>query len=119
TCEFSHIYETGQYEIQSLPETSPWAAKYECAPRVRQKDIVDDQPGHVWDYARAGYKVWGMKAHPGTAEVFVYPKCKGGRVVADVVRMDKGHTEGLEPHVTEALVKMIVAAPGGKAQSGG
>ena len=59
-----------------------------------------------------------MKARPGTAEVFVYPKCKGGRVVADVERMDKGHTEGLEPHVTEALVKMIVAAPGGKAQAG-
>jgi hypothetical protein len=33
--------------------------------------------------------------------------------------MDKGHTEGLEPNVTEALVKKIVAAPGGKAQASG
>ena len=41
-----------------------------------------------------------------------------GRVVADVVRMDKGHTEGLEPKVTEELVKMIVAAPGGKVAGG-
>jgi len=36
--------------------------------------------------------------------------------VADVERLDKGHTEGLEPHVTEAIVKLMVAAPGGKAQ---
>ena len=119
TCDFSHIYETGEHEITSLPDSSPWAAKYGCGARIREKDIVDDKAGHVWDYARAGYKVWGMKAGPGTSEVFVYPKCQGGRVVADVVRMDKGHTEGLEPKVTEALVKMIVSAPGGKAQTGG
>lgn len=118
-CDFSHIFEVGQWEIDSLPTTSPWADKFGCATRVREKDIVDSRAGYVWDYARAGYKVWGMKARPGTSEVFVYPKCKGGRVVADVVRMDKGHTEGLEPKVTEALVKMIVGAPGGKAQSGG
>ncbi len=29
----------------------------------------------------------------------------------------KGHTEGLEPGVTEALVKMMAGAPGGKARS--
>ena len=118
-CDFSHIYTTGEYEILGLPTTSPWADKYACGPRVRRKDVVDAKAGYVWDYARTGYKVWGMKARPGTAEVFVYPKCRGGRVVADVVRMDKGHTEGLEPKVTEALVKMIVSAPGGKAQTGG
>jgi len=39
-------------------------------------------------------------------------------LVADVVRLDKGHTEGLEPKVTEELIKMIVAAPGGKLQKG-
>lgn len=114
-CEFSHIFEVGQHEVEALPTTSPWAEKYGCGPRVRRKDIVDTQPGHVWDYARAGYKVWGMKARPGTAEEYVYPKCAGGRVVADVMRMDKGHTEGLEPHVTEELVKLMVSAPGGKA----
>jgi len=118
-CDFSHIFAVGQWEIDSLPETSTWATKYGCGPRIREKDIVDTKPGHVWDYARAGYKVWGMKAQPGTADVYDYPKCQGGRVVADVVRMDKGHTEGLEPNVTEALVKKIVAAPGGKAQFSG
>ena len=115
-CTFSHIFETGDHEIVALPETSPLAEKFGCAARVRRPDVVDDKPGHVWDYARAGYPVWGMKARPGKADVWVYPKCQGGRLVADVVREDKGHTEGLEPHVTEAIVKMIVAAPGGKLQ---
>ena len=31
--------------------------------------------------------------------------------------MNKGHTEGLEPKVTEALIKMIVLAKGGKARA--
>lgn len=115
-CDFSHVFTVGQHEIETLPDTSPWAAKYGCAARVRRPDIVDDRPGYVWDYQRAGYKVWGMKARPGKAEVFAYPGCRDGRVVADVVRIDKGHTEGLEPKVTEALVKLIVSAPGGKLQ---
>ena len=116
SCQFSHIFETGEHEILSLPSTSPLAEQFGCGPRVEQKDVVDDQPGYVWDYARQGYPVWGMKARPGTAHVWVYPKCQGGRLVADVERLDKGHTEGLEPHVTEAIIKLIVAAPGGKAQ---
>jgi hypothetical protein len=118
-CDFSHIHETGEHEITALPETSPWAEKYGCGARVREDDVVDDQPGHVWDYARQGYPVWGMKARPGKAEVFVYPGCKDGRVVADVVRLDKGHTEGLEPKVTEAIIKLMVSAPGGKIAAGG
>ena len=52
-----------------------------------------------------------------SAEVYVYPKCKDGRVVADVVRLEKGHTEGLEPKVTEALVKLMLSAKAGKAQT--
>jgi hypothetical protein len=60
-----------------------------------------------------------MKARPGTAHIWVYPKCHGGRLVADVERLDKGHTEGLEPHVTEAIIKLMVAAPGGKVAKGG
>jgi hypothetical protein len=35
------------------------------------------------------------------------------------MRMDKGHTEGLEPRVTEEIVKMMLAARGGKIQKGG
>ncbi|MET0272620.1 MAG: hypothetical protein ABW360_06485, partial [Phenylobacterium sp.] len=119
TCDFSHIFEVGEHEITALPATSTWAAKYDCAARVRRPDVTDTRAGHVWDYARAGYKVWGLKARPGVAQVYVYPKCQGGRLVADVVRIDKGHTEGLEPKITEALVRMIVAAPGGKLRRGG
>jgi hypothetical protein len=37
-------------------------------------------------------------------------------VIADIARLDKGHTEGLEPNITEELIKMMVAAPAGKAQ---
>jgi hypothetical protein len=32
------------------------------------------------------------------------------------VRIDKGHTEGLEPMVTEALIKLMLSASGGKLQ---
>ena len=52
----------------------------------------------------------GRLPRPGTAEVFEYPHCSGGRIVADVVREGKGHTEGLEPHVTEQLIKLMLSA---------
>jgi hypothetical protein len=46
----------------------------------------------------------------------VYPDAKDERVIADILRIDKGHTEGLEPRITEAIVQLMVAAPGGKAK---
>ncbi|XOV90620.1 MAG: alpha/beta fold hydrolase [Pseudomonadota bacterium] len=115
-CDFSHIYTTGEYEIVGLPDESPWAKRYSCDARVREADIIDDQPGWVEDSNRKGYKVWGMSARPGVAEVFNYPNCRDGRVVADVVRMDKGHTEGLEPKVTERILQLMTSASGGKAR---
>jgi poly(3-hydroxybutyrate) depolymerase len=116
TCDFSHIFAVGEHEIASLPATSSWAAKLGCDARVRRADIVDTQPGQVHDGSRQnpGSAAWGLLPRPGRAEVFVYPDCDGGRVVADVVRIDKGHTEGLEPVVTEALVALMVSASGGK-----
>ena len=57
-----------------------------------------------------------MASRPGTAQIYVYPKCNDGRVVADVVRIDKGHTEGLEPKITAEIVKLMLSAPGGKIQ---
>ncbi len=108
-CDFSHIYATGEHEIEALPEDSPWAEKYQCGSRAREQ-IIDTEPGWVTDSNRQGYPVWGMAARPGTSEVFVYPGCKEDRVVADVVRIDKGHTEGLEPKVTERIVQLMVAA---------
>jgi hypothetical protein len=52
----------------------------------------------------------GLKPGPGRARVFVYPECSDKRVVADVIRLDKGHTEGLEPKVTEEIVKLMLSA---------
>jgi hypothetical protein len=112
--DFSFIYETGQHEMddKGMPETSAWAAKYNCGPRVRRPDVVDEKAGYVYDSTREdpGSDGWGRLPRPGTAEVFVYPNCKDGRVVADVVRVGKGHTEGLEPCVTEQLVKLMLSA---------
>ena len=112
TCDMSYIFTTGDLEIAGLPESSPWAEKYGCAARVRRADIVDDRPGWVYDTTRQGEPnpAWGRTARPGTAQVFVYPNCQGGKVVADVLRLDKGHTEGLEPRVTEEIIKMMLAA---------
>jgi para-nitrobenzyl esterase len=118
-CDFSYIFATGQNEMTGLPATSPWAQKYACGARRRQADIVDSQPGHITVGDQPQRASLGGFARPGTAEVFVYPNCTGGRLVADVLRLDKGHSEGLEPKVTEALLQMMLAAPGGKAQAKG
>ncbi len=120
-CDISFIFASGEHEMVSLPETSPWAEKYHAAPRVRLPDVVDDRPGQIYDTLREGNSTpaWGLLPRPGTAQVYVYPNARDGRLIADVVRMDKGHTEGLEPKITEALIKIMVAAPGGKAQKSG
>ena len=55
-------------------------------------------------------QVWGLDPGPGHAEVYTYANCADGRVVADIIRVNKGHTEGLEPAVTEAIVKLMVSA---------
>lgn len=60
----------------------------------------------------------GPPARPsGKALSFVFPDCKDERIIAaDVVRLEKGHTEGLDPSVTEHFVKLIVSAKGSKLQ---
>ena len=118
-CDLSHIFAVGEHEIAGLPQTSPLAERYGAAPRERRSDVVDDQPGQIHDTTREAYstKAWGLKPRPGVAQVWVYPNAQGGHVIADVVRLDKGHTEGLEPRVTEALIALMVSAPGGKARA--
>lgn len=121
-CDFSHIYTTGEHELReglaSLPTISTHAERYGCSDRVRQPDIVDTEPGYVHDSTRQNPPTlsWGRLPGPGTAQVFAFPACNDGRVVADIVRIDKGHTEGLEPNVTRAIVEMMVSARGGKLQ---
>ena len=112
--DFSFIYTTGVREMddKGLPATSTWADKLQCGARVKRDDVVDTKAGYVYDGTAQTppNPSWGLLPGPGNAEVFVYPKCKNGLVVADVVRLEKGHTEGLEPHVTEELVKLMVSA---------
>ena len=108
-CSFSYIYSSGENEIVSLPDTSPLATKYHCAARVRGQDIVDTAGGYVAGGDRDGVSnpAWSVGALPGTAQVFTYPQCEGSRLVADVWRLNKGHTDGLEPRVTEAIAAMM------------
>lgn len=115
--DFSFIYTVGEHEIASLPDTSPWAEKYAAKARVRLDDVVDTEAGQTHDSSWSEdqmTKQWGRRPRPGTAQVYVYPDAKDGRVIADVVRLDKGHTEGLEPNVTDTLLRLLVSAPGGK-----
>ena len=113
--KLSHIYSSGEYELTAagLPDHSPWAQKLGCKAQTRRPDVVDTKAGYVWD-ARLGTakrsRMQGLKPRPGRARVFVYPECTDGHVVADVIRLDKGHTEGLEPNVTEELVKLMLSA---------
>jgi hypothetical protein len=120
TNEFSFIYETGRREMddKGLPDSSEWAAKLGCGSRSKAKEIVDTKAGYVYDSTRQNppNPSWGLLPAPGKAVVSVYPDCKDGRIVADVVRLDKGHTEGLEPNVAEELVKLMLSAKGGKLQ---
>jgi pimeloyl-ACP methyl ester carboxylesterase len=119
--DFSFIYETGQREMdeKGIPDTSAWAAKFNCGARRQPVDVVDTKAGYVYDSTRQNppNPAWGLPAAPGKAQVYVYPDCKDGRVVADIVRIDKGHTEGLEPKITEELVKLMLSAKGGKIQA--
>jgi len=114
--DFSHVFAVGEHEIESLPETSPLADRYGAGARVREADVVDEIGGQVHDGRFEGRytKSWGREPRGGTAQVYVYPDAKEGRVIADVVRLDKGHTEGLEPNVTRRLLELVTSAPGGK-----
>ncbi len=118
--EFSHIYTTGQREIddKGIPEASEWAKKYGCGERQLLREVVDTKAGYVYDSTRQNppNPAWGLLPAGGKSQVYAYKDCKSGRVIADVVRLDKGHTEGLEPNVTEELIKLMLSAKGGKMQ---
>jgi hypothetical protein len=120
-CDFSHIFATGEHEISELPTTSARAQKYQCSAATSRREVVDVKAGYVFDGTRQnpGSKAWGLRPRPGKADIFTFRNCKDRRVVADVVRVDKGHTEGLEPKVTEQIVKLMLSARGGKIQHGG
>lgn len=116
TCDFSFIFAIGEREASSATATdqSDWATKYGCGPRVRKPDVVDVKAGYVTASDQSRGPSWGTYARPGTAQVYVFEGCRDGRVVADVIRMEKGHTEGLEPVITAEVLKLMLSARGGK-----
>jgi len=118
-CDYSFIFSNGENE--SIPAaTSPLADKFGCAARIEEPEVLDPKPGYVWDSTRQdpGSDGWGHYPKSGRAKVYVFPSCKDGRVVADVVRIAKGHTEGYEPNVTDAIIALAVGAKGGKIATG-
>lgn len=118
-CSYSFIFTNGEYE--SIPgEASPLADKYGCDARVELPEVIDPKAGYVWDASRQdpGSDGWGHYPKSGRAQVFQYPGCDDGRVIADVVRLMKGHTEGLEPNVTDKIMELATSAAGGKIANG-
>ena len=59
-----------------------------CGARASRADIVDERPGYVTGASPGRPPSWGREARPGTAHEFVYPRCRGRKVVADVIRID-------------------------------
>jgi hypothetical protein len=119
SCDYSFIFAIGEYE-QIPGETSPLADKFSCGKRVKLPEVIDPKPGYVWDSTRQdpGTDGWGHYPKSGRAEVYQFPNCKDGRVVADVVKLRKGHTEGYEPNVTDKIIELAVSAKGGKIAKG-
>jgi hypothetical protein len=118
-CDYSFIFATGEYEVTPAA-TSPLAQKFGCGPRTQLPDVIDPKPGYVWDPTRQdpGTDGWGHYPKSGRALVYQFPGCRDGRVVADVVKLQKGHTEGYEPNVTDAIIALAVSARGGKIANG-
>ena len=114
---FSYIYASGEYELTAagLPDHSKWAQRLGCKTQTRLADVVDRKAGYVWDSRSPLTRTpsGGRRPRPGRARLFVYPRCPEGRIVADVIRLGKGHTEGLEPNVTEAIVTLMMSARSG------
>ena len=46
--------------------------------------MVDTEPGKIHDTTRESYstKAWGLKPRPGTAQIYVYPNARDGRLIA-------------------------------------
>lgn len=119
--DISFIYTTGAREVddEGVPASSAYAQRLGCSAGSKTATIEDSKAGYVYDPSRQDppNPAWGLLPGPGTAEIYTFPDCRGDRIVADVVRLEKGHTEGLEPKVTEALARLMVSAPGGRIQA--
>jgi hypothetical protein len=119
SCDYSFIFAVGEYE-QIPGETSPLAERFGCSKRVQLPEVIDPKRGYVWDSSRQdpGSDGWGHYPKSGRAQVYQFPSCKDQRVVADVVKLQKGHTEGYEPNVTSKILELAMSAKGGKIAKG-
>ena len=112
---------TGMREIddKGIPESSDLGEEVRLRSQGCGGEIADSQAGYVYDWSRLNQPnpALGIAAGARKAQSSV-PECKDGRVVADVVRLDKGHTEGLEPKITEELVKLMLVGAGREAAEG-
>lgn len=119
-CDFSFIFAISEHEAiaKTFPKESSWAAKYGCGAKGL-RTVRDTRGGYVYDPSRQpGNDAWGHEPGPGTAQIMQFANCRDGRVVADVVRLKKGHTEGYEPRITEEIIKLMLSARGGKIAGG-
>ena len=118
-CDYSFIFSNGEYETAPVA-TSPLADKFACGARVQLADVIDPKPGYVWDTTRQdpGTDGWGHYPKSGRAVVYDFPHCKDGRVIADIVRLQKGHTKGYEPNIADRIIELAVSAKGGKIANG-
>ena len=119
SCNYSFIFSNGEYETTPAA-TSPLADKFGCGARVQLPDVIDPKPGYVWDSTRQdpGTDGWGHYPKSGRALVYQFPGCKDGRVVVDIVKLQKGHTEGYEPNITDKIIALALSAKGGKIAHG-
>ena len=101
-----------------MPETSTIAEKFGCIRRVARPDVVDTEAGYTYDPRPPVRIGWGRAPKPGASKLWVWDGCRDNRVVADVLRIDKGHTEGLEPKIVEEIIKLMVSAKSGRLQAG-
>jgi pimeloyl-ACP methyl ester carboxylesterase len=109
---FSHIYSSGEHELTAagLPGHSRWAERLGCQAQARRADVIDAKAGYVSNLRLHYGPIAGRRPRPGRARVYTYPDCRGGRIVADVIRADKRHNEGYEPNVAEEIVKMMLSS---------
>jgi len=112
-CDINFIFGVGDQELSlAVPEPNPVAERLGCGARSAATEIVDDVAGQIYDNSgRVMREGWGGMPAPGSTETHTYRDCDGGLVVADYVRVDKGHTEGYEPEVTAHVIERMLAAP--------
>ena len=118
-CDFSFIFETGEYEISKLPDVSERAAKYGCSSERARREIVDVKPVRVRQLA-TGPRLRRV----GTSAAAGNQRCSP--TAAAVIKRSSPMScarERVTPKdrakITEELIKMMLAARGGKIQRGG